>query len=144
MSASHSHSHVNHSVESALGQIIQGFMQYMKEQGLTMPQVHALMYIYHAGECPVSEIGTLADASIAAASQMAERLVQQGLVERKEDPSNRRIKKLRLTEKGRKLITDSFSANPFLQDKLASLTPEERNAVHTAFSLLARSGTDKS
>ncbi len=144
MPISHSHSHINHGVESVLGQIIQGFMQYMKEQGLTMPQVHALMYIYHAGECPVSEIGTLADASIAAASQMAERLVQQGLVERKEDPSNRRIKKLRLTEKGQKLITDSFTANPFLQDKLASLSPQERNAVHTAFSLLARSGTDKS
>lgn len=138
MPISHPHTRINSGVESVLGQIIQGFMQSMKEQGLTMPQVHALMYIYHAGECPVSDIGTLADASTAAASQMAERLVQQGLVERKEDPSNRRIKKLRLTEKGSKLITDSFSANPFLRDKLASLTPEERNAVHTAFSLLAR------
>jgi len=139
MFASHSHSQINHGFESVLGQIIQGFMQYMKEQGLTMPQVHALMYIFHAGECQVSEIGTLADASVAAASQMAERLVQQGLVERKEDPSNRRIKKLSLSEKGRKLIMDSFSANPFLKDKLASLSPEERNAVHAAFSILAGS-----
>ena len=140
MPISHSPLQINHGFESVLGQIIQGFMQYMKEQGLTMPQVHALMYIFHAGECQVSEIGTLADASVAAASQMAERLVQQGLVERKEDPSNRRIKKLSLSEKGRKLITDSFSANPFLKDKLASLSPEERNAVHTAFSILAGSG----
>ena len=140
MPASHSHLQINHGFESVLGQIIQGFMQYMKEQGLTMPQVHALMYIFHAGECQVSEIGTLAEASVAAASQMAERLVQQGLVERKEDPSNRRIKKLSLSEKGRKLITDSFTANPFLKDKLASLSPEERNAVHTAFSILAGSG----
>jgi DNA-binding MarR family transcriptional regulator len=103
-----------------------------------MPQVHALMFIFHAGECQVSDIGKLADASKAAASQMAERLVQQGLVERKEDPSNRRIKKLRLTEKGKKMILDSFTSNPFLTDKLASLTTEERNAVHAAFSLLAR------
>lgn len=133
--------HSNHGVESVLGQIIQGFMHYMKEQGLTMSQAHALMYIFHAGECPIAEIGTLTDASIAAASQMAERLVQQGLVERKEDPSNRRIKKLRLSDKGRQLITDSFSSNRFLQATLSSLTPEERNAVHTAFTLLAKGST---
>ena len=125
-------------MEDILGQVIQGFMQYMKEKGLTMPQVHALMYIFHSGECQVSDIGKLADASMAAASQMAERLVQQGLVERKEDPSNRRIKKLSLTEKGRQLILDSITSNPFLRDKLASLTPDERNTVHTAFTLLAK------
>lgn len=139
MPITHLHSETNHGIENTLGQIIQGFMQFMKEKGLTMPQVHALMYIFHAGECQVSDIGTLADASIAAASQMAERLVQQGLIERKEDPSNRRIKKLRLTDKGKKLIMDSFTSNPFLKDKLASLSQEERNMVHTAFSLLARS-----
>src|SRR5512140_3422816 len=142
MTISHSHSPFNPGMENILGQVIQGFMQYMSEKGLTMPQVHALMYIFHNGECQVSDIGKLADASMAAASQMAERLVQQGLVERKEDPSNRRIKKLSLSDKGRQLILDSITSNPALRDKLASLTPDERNMVHAAFSLLAKNDQD--
>ena len=117
----HQHIELSRQFENVLGPIIQVFMEFMKEKGLTMPQVHALMYIYHAGECRISEIGTLADSSVAAASQMAERLVQQGLIERNEDPANRRNKTLRLSEKGRALILESVSANHVLAEKMASL-----------------------
>ena len=48
--------------------------------------------------------------SNAAASQMVDRLVGMGLLERSEDPDDRRAKALALTEKGKALVLDSIEA----------------------------------
>ena len=125
-------------IEMILAPIIQDFMHFMKLHGLSTSQVHALMYIYHTGECQVSDIGTLAGASNAAASQLVERLVQQGLVERKEDPANRRTKILRLTEKGESLIRGNVPRNHFLIAVLDSLSDDQRKTVQSAFDILTQ------
>jgi DNA-binding MarR family transcriptional regulator len=125
-------------LEVVMAHVIQDFMRFMKQHGLSTPQINALMYIYHAGECQVSDIGALAEASNAAASQLVERLVQQDLVERKEDPANRRTKILRLTEKGKGLIRDSVPSNHFLMVLMASLTAAQRETVQAAFGILAQ------
>jgi DNA-binding MarR family transcriptional regulator len=125
-------------LEIVLAHIIQDFMRFMKQHGLSTPQIHALMYIYHAGECQVSDISALADVSNAAASQLVERLVQQDLVERREDPANRRTKILRLSEKGKGLIRDSVPPNHFLMEVMASLTTDQRETVQAAFTILAQ------
>lgn len=126
-------------VEIVLAHIIQDFMTYMKKYGLSTPQIHALMYIYHANECQVSDIGTLADVSNAAASQLVERLVQQGLVDRREDPENRRNKLVSLSEKGKQIIHDSVISNSYLIQIMSILTPDQRRVIHEAFTLLAQS-----
>ena len=127
-------------MEGVLAHIIQSFMTSMKQHGLSTPQIHALMYIFHAGECQVSDIGNLADVSNAAASQLVERLVQQGLVDRREDPADRRNKRVTLSDKGKGLIHASVMENQFLMEIVAKLTPEERQVVHNAFMLLAQTG----
>jgi DNA-binding MarR family transcriptional regulator len=124
--------------EYLLARIIQDFMHFLHETGLSRPQIHALLHIYHAGECPISEIRALTDSSPAAASQLVERLVQQGLVERTEDPRNRRMKKLRLTDKSLKLLHRGISSNHFLGELMAALTPKQRKTVHTALGYLAQ------
>jgi DNA-binding MarR family transcriptional regulator len=129
-------------LEFILAQLIQDFMQFMHQTGLSGPQIHALLHIYHAGECPISEIGALTGASPAAASQLAERLVQQGLVQRSEDPQNRRIKKLRLTEKSRKLIREGVTSNRYLAELMAMLPDNQRETVHTAFGYLAQASRE--
>ncbi len=125
-------------LEILLGHVIQGFMSSMKQRGLSTPQIHVLMHLYHTGESPVSDIGTRMAASIVAASQLVERLVQQGLVERREDPDNRRIRKVRLTSKGLRLIRQSLVSNPLLTEVISSLTDEQRAVVHSAFAYLAQ------
>ena len=125
-------------LERIVAHIIQDFTGFMKQHGLSTPQIHALMYIYHAGECQVSDIGALADVSNAAASQLVERLVQQALVERRENPANRRTKILRLSEKGKGLIRDSIPPNHFLMEVMASLTTDQRKTVQAAFTILAQ------
>lgn len=134
------HSHAG--LEYILSRIIQDFMQFMRQTGLSMPQVHALLHIYHSqnGECQLSEIGDLADSSKPAASQLVERLLQQGLVERMEDPLDRRNKKLRLTEKSLKLIQTGVTSNHFLVELMTALSTKQRETVHTAFGYLAQAG----
>lgn len=125
-------------LEYVLAHILQDFMQFMHETGLSRPQIHALLHIYHAGECPISEIRSLTASSPAAASQLVERLVRQGLVERTEDPRNRRVKKLRLTPKSLGIIRRGVTSNRFLVDLMAALPPEQRQTVHAAFGYLAQ------
>jgi DNA-binding MarR family transcriptional regulator len=80
------------------------FKRYMDASGLSNSQVNALMRLYHSEACGVSEIGEHVGISNAAASQMVDRLVQMGLVERTEKPDDRRVKQLTLTVKGRTLV----------------------------------------
>lgn len=127
-------------LEIVLVHIIQDFMHFMHQTGLSRPQIHALLHIFHAGECQVSDIGALSGATPAAASQLVERLVQQGLVERREDPKNRRIKKLRLTGKGLDLIHQGVASNRFLVDLINRLPARQRQVVHAAFGYLAQAG----
>ena len=112
----------------------------MKQHGLSTPQIYALMYIYHSGECQVSDLGTLAEVSNAAASQLVERLVQQGLVDRREDPGNRRNKLVTLSGKGMDLIQDSIVSNQFWTEIMSTLTPGQRQTIHDAFILMAQTG----
>lgn len=125
-------------LEHFLAHFMQDFMGLMKQHGLSAPQIHALMYLFHAGECPVSDLAALADASPAAASQLAERLVQQGLVERREDPADRRIKLLRLTHQGIDLIRSGLPSSHFLERLMDTLTLEERQTILAAFTILAK------
>lgn len=127
-------------LEYILARIIQDFMHFMHQAGLSAPQIHTLLYIYHAGECQLSEIGDLTDSSKAAASQLVERLVQQGWVERYEDPQDRRNKKLRLTGKSLGLIQNGVASNPFLVELISALPAEQRESVHAAFGYLAQAG----
>lgn len=130
--------HPDTGLEYILAHVIQDFMRFMHQTGLSRPQIHALLHIYHAGECQISEIGGLSDASPAAASQLVERLVQQGFVQRAEDPLDRRIKKLRLTDQSLSLIREGVTSNRFLAELMAALPVEQREAVHTAFGYLAQ------
>ncbi len=132
--------HAHDGLEYVLAHIIQDFMHFMHQTGLSRPQIHALLHIFHAGECRVSEIAVLSGATPAAASQLVERLVQQGLVERSEDPHNRRIKQLRLTPRGLDLIHEGVASNRFLIDLMSRLAPRERQVVETAFGYLAQAG----
>ncbi len=111
-------------MEGVLAHIIQSFMNAMKQHGLSTPQIHALMYIFHAGECQVSDIGDLTDVSNAAASQLVERLVQQGLVDRREDPKDRRNKLVTLSEKGKELFHESVMSNQLPDGNYGGPYPE--------------------
>ncbi len=124
------------SIGAFMRQSMNGMIHYMKENELSMSQVGALFEI-RRGRSNVSELGESLGITIAAASQMIERLVQQGLILRLEDPQDRRAKPLALTEKGRRTLKQSVQARQgWLEELSASMSAGEREQVTAALRLL--------
>jgi len=110
---------------------------FVKSTGLTMPQFSILMQLHYKGSCGMSEISEHFDISNAAASQLVEKLVQGGYIERDEDPNDRRAKQIQLTSKGRKLIEMGVNERYRWMDDLTSkLSAEEKLQVAESFKVL--------
>jgi DNA-binding MarR family transcriptional regulator len=71
---------------------------------LSFSQLKALHYMHGEDDLSVKALGESLGLSLAAMSRAAEELVQRGLVDRAEDPADRRIKRLRLTQQGHDLV----------------------------------------
>ncbi len=113
------------------------FVVHTKEVGLTPSHFAVLGRIDHEGAQGVSDIGDHLGISNAAASQMLDRLVQQGLITRSEDPHDRRAKQLLLTDKGRQQLHKMMAARMgWLEEMAASLSPTEREQVTAAINIL--------
>ncbi len=118
---------------------MRGWSHFAKSTGLSMPQFSILMQLHHKGPCGVSEISERFDVTAAAASQLVDKLVQAGYIERTEDPSDRRAKMLRLSENGSKLVDDGIQERYRWMDELAShMNPEEQAKVAEALGILTK------
>ncbi|HEX7540568.1 MAG TPA: MarR family transcriptional regulator [Anaerolineales bacterium] len=113
------------------------FKRFMDETGLSFSQLSVLMRLKHGGKSGVSEIGDQMGVTSAAASQSVDRLVQLGLIERTEDPEDRRAKRLALTQKGSALIDKGIEARgKWIKGLTDALTPEQQNMIISALTLL--------
>lgn len=124
-------------VEISMRRSMRNFILYSKESGLSMSQIGALFQIHRKGTCGVSDIGDDLGITSAAASQMLERLVHQGLIDRSEDPHDRRGKQIILTEKGRRILQEGIQARQGWLDDLANImTPKEQDQVVAALKIM--------
>ena len=113
------------------------FRRFMDETGLSFSQINILMRLVHGKSTGVSEIGEQLGVTNAAASQAVDRLVQLDLIERTEDPEDRRAKRLALTQKGRALIEKGIEArSKWIEGLTDALTPEQQNMIISALTLL--------
>lgn len=117
---------------------IHEFLGVMRKSSLTMPQLSVLMRLYFQDACGVTDIGSYVGFTNAAASQMVDRLVNMGLLERSEDPYDRRVKNITLTQKGRDLIQQILDIrNRWMEELTQALTPEEQQSITNAVRLLS-------
>lgn len=122
---------------------MRGWGLFAKSTGLSMPQFSILMQLYYRGACGMSEISERFDISAAAASQLAEKLVQSGFIKREENTNDRRAKLLNLTDKGRELIQQGIEERYRWVDELAGrLTVEERAQVSEALNIMTRAAQE--
>ena len=116
---------------------MRGWNHFAKTTGLSMPQISILMQLHHKGPCGMSEVSNRFDISAAAASQLVEKLVHAGYLERAEDPTDRRAKLLTLSAKGEELIQQGTEERYRWMDELTSkLSAEERAKVAEALNIL--------
>ena len=124
-------------IEVFMRRSMRNFIQYTRESGLSMSQVGALFHIHNHGSSAVSDLGDHLGISNPAASQMIERMVQLGLIERTEDPDDRRAKKIVLTERGCKTLQESIHARQaWLVEVSQALSEAEKAQVIPALRLL--------
>ncbi len=123
--------------EIFIGRSMRNFLAQSKETGISMAQFGALISIQRKGSCAVSHISQALGISNAATSQMLERLVQQDLISRAEDPHDRRAKQIEVTPKGRQILETNLQARQkWLDDLAGTLSLAEQAQVTDALNIL--------
>jgi len=113
------------------------FFQYAKGIGLSMPQIGALFHLKRGGTTGISNISDDLGVTSAAASQMLDRMVQQELILRLEDPDDRRVKKIILTEKGGRILEELLNVRQaWLEELATALSPGEKEQIIAALKIL--------
>lgn len=134
---------IRHFLDMAMHHAMHERAHLAKLIGLSMPQLGILMQLHYRGGCGISDLSERFDVTNAAASQLVDKLVQSGLIQREEDPNDRRVKRVNLTEKGQELIRHSTERRYRWVEGLArKLSPEEREQVNQALDILARAAQD--
>lgn len=129
-------------MEVAMRRTMRQFLRFARESGLSMSHFGAIFYIHRCGSCGVTEIGEHLGVTSAAASQMLDRLVDQGLVLRTEDQHDRRVKRIELTAKGQEVFEAGIQARQGWLDELAeTLSSEEKQPITAALKILIERST---
>jgi len=114
-------------------QLTYSFLQSLKKHGLTEPQYNILRVLrgYHS-EGP-SSIGFLKERMLdrsSDVSRLVDKLYDKGLVDRKENTSDRRQKDVVITEKGIQLLSHMHDCERKTDTMLQNLTDEEVNELN--------------
>jgi DNA-binding MarR family transcriptional regulator len=113
------------------------FNRYARAAGLSLTQLYLLLHLYYRGPSEVMNFTELMQVSPAGASQMIERMVQQGLLQRVESPDDRRVRLVNLTSEGRKIVEESTTARRKSIDGLVtSLSQEEKVTIEKVLAML--------
>jgi DNA-binding MarR family transcriptional regulator len=130
---------MRHFMDIAMHYSMRASGHFIKARGLSMPQFSILMQLHHRGVCGMSEVSERFEITPAAASQLVDKLVQSGLIQREEDPNDRRAKSLKLTEKGQELVLEGIEERyRWVEPLAAGLAPEERAIVAQALNIMTR------
>jgi DNA-binding MarR family transcriptional regulator len=85
---------------------------------LTMPQLKALLVLHLRPEASGQDVMAAMGISLATVTGIVDRLAAHGLVSRREDPRDRRVRRLELTPAGRELMEGIITAGAAHQRRL--------------------------
>lgn len=118
---------VGHLMRRAHQRHVALFTQIFGVDGLTPMQYAALVKIGDQGEVSQNLLGRLVAMDPATSQGVVKRLIEQGLVARRDDPHDRRRALLTLTAAGRRAVDDHVPLGRVASDEtLAPLSPDER------------------
>ena len=116
---------------------LRGWTHFAKSTGLSMPQFSIMMQLHYKGKTGLSHISERFDITAAAASQLVDKLVQSGHIDRAEDPNDRRAKLLCLSGKGAKLLQDGIEERyRWMDDLVKHMSPADQARVVEALDIL--------
>jgi DNA-binding MarR family transcriptional regulator len=113
--------------------------RFARTAGISTAQYTLLMQLYYQRRCAISDISFAMNITNAAASQQVDRLVVLGLLNRTEDPVDRRVKQLELTGRGHELVESGLRLrHSLVRELITGLTPIERESVGAGMEVIAR------
>ena len=116
---------------------IHAFIRHNRQSALSLSQTNSLFRLYHHGASPVNDLADHLGITMAAVSQLLAPLEETGLIVRSEDPDDRRVKRIALTNQGINRVHESICARQAWLDDLADLmTKGEKDELLPALLLL--------
>lgn len=106
-------------------------------------QVRALVVLHSRESLSLGELARSVGIHLTRASRLCDRLVAQGLVDRADDPANRRQLRLRLTGAGRDVVDSVMQQRAEeIRPILARMTTTAREALVTSLGAFSDAATD--
>jgi DNA-binding MarR family transcriptional regulator len=113
------------------------------EDIVTSPQLRVLVMVANRGPQTLGGVAAELGVHASNATRTCEKLVRLGLVERTEDPNDRRFVRVALTPEGRALVERVIGhRRSALAEVLAVMEPDERNAAAASFRAFANAAGD--
>ncbi len=104
---------------------------------LTMPQLKALIYLTKNESATSGQIASRLGVGLSTITGVVDRLAEQEMVTRREDPRDRRITRVLPTPRGRALVEELLQyRNDVVTLILSELDPDQLKTVETAFQYL--------
>ncbi len=123
--------------ELATRQSMENNRKYIHAQGYSFAQMNSIFYIFHHRHSTINDYSCAMGVSKAAASQMIDRLVELNLVNREEDPADRRSKLLTLTDAGLDFVRSAKVARHTWIDQFCeTIEPEDAEDIAQALEKL--------
>jgi len=116
---------------------IRRYMRQNRTRGLSVPAFRTLVLLDRYPQANLSLVADHLGASLPTASRMVAGLVRKGMVQRADSEADRRQVILKLTAKGRSAFAATKQeTQKQIETKLRSLSPQERDTVTRAMSVL--------
>ncbi|MGQ9729952.1 MAG: MarR family transcriptional regulator [Candidatus Zipacnadales bacterium] len=104
---------------------------------LTLGQLDCMRLIDHMGSPSMSELSTALDLQPSTVTGLIDALVERGLVTRQEDPTDRRIVRVRLTNVGRQRKAKHRQAmRRYMMELLGDIADEDLRRIYDALCVL--------
>ena len=101
---------------------------YLTQGVITLPQVWALRYLSRQRDCSMRELADFMKMSLSSVTGLVDRLVKQGLAERRRTEKDRRLVFVDISAKGRKILKEILDQRRGTTLNLfESLSAEERS-----------------
>ena len=124
-------------MEAAMHRSFHAFIRHTRESDLSLSQVNTLFRLFHRGPGSVNDLAGHLGVTKAAVSQLLDPLIAAGLVQRTENPEDRRMKLIALTAEGRLLVEKIRNTrHAWLSDLSGGLSEDEKAQLLPAINLL--------
>ena len=107
------------------------------ESGVTAPHLSALSVLVFGGARTLGELAAAEQVTPPSMTRIVRNLEADGLVERETDPADRRVARVRVTEKGRRILLDARGRRiADLAERLASLDDADLRTLERAAEII--------